>query len=373
MSSDTFCSKPFSSFFYDVDRQIRFCCSMQGSLTSTNVENKIISLHGDLANEIRQAIIDGTWHPACSRCKENEFLLGTSERTQGFPANLKVDASPNNYTMLTADIRWDTVCNLACDYCSSYYSSRWEHHFSDPRTIPIKTHPKQTADNMVFELLRSNKETLSNINLLGGEPLLQRQNVQLINEFQNAAIYILTNLSVDLSSNKVADAAQNHPNCSWGVSFETIGGRFEYVRYGANWNTFVANLKLLSSRIGDHRIGAHPIYCAYNALHLCEFYDFIDSSNLFSENGVIWGVIQEDQQHPRLSLLSFGPKLRVLALDELKKCISLYEHKYDMSSLRRIYSTLRESSNKEEFVERFDTRIPEKLDKFKELFPELVN
>lgn len=345
---------------------------MKDSVSSTNVEDKIISLHTDLAKEIRQTILNGNWHPVCSRCQDNELIIGSSERTNGAPIELAVDALTDSvYKMQTVDIRWDTVCNLACDYCSSYYSSRWEHHFNDARTIPVKTHSGHTADSMVFELLNSNKETIRFINLLGGEPLLQRQNVRLINEFQNASIYILTNLSVDLPSNKIVAAAINHPNCSWGVSFETIGERFEYVRYGAKWDTFVTNLKLLTSLIGENRIVVHPAYCAYTALHLCEFYDFIDnSSNLFS-GVIIWGVMQEDR--PRIGPQSFGPKLRGLAIDELKKCISLYEHKYDMSSLRNIQAALQESTNNVELGNRFDTRIPEKLDKFNELFPELVN
>ena len=174
------------------------------------------------------------------------------------------------------------VINLTCNYCYEYFSSKW----AEIKGIKVNAN-KDIAEEKVFsfieENMKKNPDVKYNVNLLGGEPLLQKPNSKLLDTISSRSdIYILTNLTVPLETNKIASKLLEGDNVAWGISFETIGKRFEHVRYGGDWDQLVKNLRYLrDSKVRS--IDSHPLYCVYSAFNLVEYMEFIAEEGYFNK------------------------------------------------------------------------------------------
>jgi organic radical activating enzyme len=140
--------------------------------------------------------------------------------------------------------------------------------------LPINNVNKDYVES-IFQEVNNNKETISNVYLLGGEPLLQKHNERLLEIVNpNVKIDVLTNLSVKLENNKIYEKLKSMPNVLWNISFDNVGKRFEYVRHGADWQIFQNNVRTVQEDFGRHRVTFHPVYTLWNATNLIEYYDF---------------------------------------------------------------------------------------------------
>ncbi len=381
MNKETFCAYPFNTIFLGADGGVKPCCSSGAILGDINKQSIQEILQGPIAQGLRQSIIEERWHPTCEQCQKLESMGGRSERIDTFSVGKYSqfeNATKETFELHKLDLRWSNLCNLACNYCYEYFSSKW----SAFKGIKVNAN-KAEAEDSLFTLISENINTVDSIetlNLLGGEPLLQKQNHRLIDLLPNKNYYILTNLSIDLPNNTIAPKLIANPNVGWGVSFDTVGSRFEYVRHGADWNTFVANLRYLHTE-GPKLINAHPLYCTYSALNLCEYYDFIDSEGYFDE--VYWTVLQNIRS---LNVFKLPDNFKHKALAELDKCIAKYSGtKYDMSALENIRTQLittigRKGDEwlvkKKEFVEWTNSievkYLNDKKYSFNELWPEFL-
>lgn len=336
MNNETFCAYPFNTIFLGADGGVKTCCSSKEDLGDINKQSIQEILQGPVAQGIRQAIVEERWHPQCEQCQKLEAMGARSERVDQFSLskfNEFQHATKETFELHKLDLRWTNLCNLACNYCYEYFSSKW----SAIKKIKINAN-KIEAEDSLFTLIAENigsVNSIETINLLGGEPLLQKQNHRLIDLLPTKNYYILSNLSVDLPNNTIAPKLIANPNAQWGISFDTVGKRFEYVRHGAEWTTFVDNLRFLKSQ-GVKIINAHPLYCTYSAFNLCEYYNFIIGEGCFHE--VYWTALQNIHS---LNVFKLPPKLKAAAMAELDKCIDKYKDSgYDMSALVNIRSQL---------------------------------
>jgi MoaA/NifB/PqqE/SkfB family radical SAM enzyme len=166
----------------------------------------------------------------------------------------------------------------------------------------------------VCDYLEQHGNTVKKVALIGGEPLLLKENERLLDVIPDACqVDLITNLSVDLSTNRVfAKLAKRH-NVGWNISFDNIGAEFEYVRYGGNWSQIEQNIKLLKT--SGHRIGIHPLYNIYNATKLTGLIDWAKQQGL----GIHWQSLYYTNY---LDPLQLGPAIRQLALDELQTVLA---------------------------------------------------
>lgn len=381
MNKETFCAYPFNTIFLGADGGVKPCCSNSGILGDINKQSIQEILQGPIAQGIRQAIVEERWHPTCEQCQRLESMGARSERIDEWStsnAERYKNATKETFELQKLDLRWSNLCNLACNYCYEYFSSKW----SVLKGIKINAN-KAEAEDSLFTLIAENINTVDSIetlNLLGGEPLLQKQNHKLIDLLPNKNYYILTNLSIDLPNNTIAPKLIANPNAGWGVSFDTVGKRFEYVRHGADWNTFVSNLRYLNAQ-GPKRINAHPLYCTYSALNLCEYYDFIQDEGYF--DGVYWCAIQNIRS---LNVFNLPIHFKRKALDELDRCLAKYsDTRFDMEALKNIRDQLITSMSdtpehlkvrKAEFdkwIEEVEVKyLTDKKHLFNELWPEIL-
>lgn len=335
MDKKTYCAFPFNSFFLCSNGDVKVCCSSRLELGNVNNQEIEEIMHGPIATDIRRKILNNEWHMEnCGLCYEQENnYSGYSERVGGdnqlYWESHRGINDENYFKLQRFDLRWSNTCQLACNYCFDYFSSRW----ANINGVKINGN-KSLSEQKVIDFIEKNKENINHINLLGGEPLLQKQNKYVFQLLPDVRYYILTNLSVDVPNNANAQKLLTMPNVEWGVSFETIGDKFEYVRDGAKWETFISNIDYVNER-AKQKVNSHSLWCTYNALDLMEFADFIAESGKI-EN-VYW---QAMSSHPALSVFQQTKEFKLAALQELDRVID--KHK-DVKALRiEVLITMRE-------------------------------
>lgn len=335
MNKETFCSLPFTEIFLGPDGMVKTCCSSHhgiGSLNSSKIEDIV---HSSKAIRIRKNIIDGQWDPACIQCQRQESQNVRSERKNNLEEFIKIheNFSADYFKPEKLDLRWSNTCNLSCVYCYEYFSSKW----STIKGITVNT-LKDENENDFLLYIEKNKTTINNIMLLGGEPLLQKQNSALLDMIPKASVYILTNLAVPLKNNPLASKLISSNNIAYGVSFETVGNRYEYVRHGAEWKVFDNNLDYLTEKVKDFAIDAHSLYSIYSAFNLVEFYEYILKKNVFRI--VYWNLLESSGENSSASVLLLSESLKLKAVAEIEKCENLFPDAPGIESLSSIKNSL---------------------------------
>lgn len=373
MNKETFCPYPFDTIFLGADSGIKTCCSSRADLGNLNKDNIETILSSDTAQEVKQTILDGKWHPQCSQCKEIEDMGGRSERSvatdRSFERYQTINLDKNYFKLEKIDLRWTNTCNLACNYCYEYFSSKW----STIKGLKVNTLNEVNQESL-FQLIEKSKDTITDINLLGGEPLLQKQNLRLVEILKDKKYYVLTNLAVPFSSNPIANKLLSEPNVDWGISFETIGKRFEYVRHNADWDVFNNNLSYVRSKAPDVTINAHPLYCTYSAFNLVEYYEYVLGNSAFNE--IYWCVIRNIDG---LNVFKLPKNLKELAIKEIEKCEERFPGASGIDHLTDIRKKLIDSLDDKYKVETDFNKFTAEIEKvlsnkefsFNELWPEV--
>jgi len=369
MNKSTFCSLPFTSIFLGSDGGVKPCCSLRGDLGNINQQPIEEILNGPIARGLRQDIIDGNWNKMCSQCEELESKGARTERIHTVPLMEQFKEVKQDYFRLDKlDLRWSNTCNLTCNYCYEYFSSQW----AAIKGIKVNSN-KEHAEDSIFSFIEKHKDSIINIQLLGGEPLLQKPNNRLIDIVPDSNYYILTNLSTELKNNGIAKKLLSNKKAIWGVSFETIGERFEYVRHGAKWKTLNDNFDLLAEY--NRPFDTHPLYCVYSAFNLLEYYDFLKTKNNF--NQMYWQLLQNI---PGLDVFRLPNPMKKIALMEIEKVLDIHkEEKWNNHLLQNIYNKLKESMDSPrinsldafKYPRELEKDLPNKEKEFIRLWPEV--
>jgi hypothetical protein len=167
----------------------------------------------------------------------------------------------------------------------------------------------------VCDFIEQHYDHIHEVALVGGEPLLLPENERLLDVIPPGAIVtLITNLNVDLQRNKIFRKLAERKRVGWSMSFDNIGDRFEYVRYGGNWVMLQENLKTIQGLMQSQGQwgGVHAVYSIYNATRLVEFRQFVESAGAT----VLW---QNLFQPKYLDPFLHGPKIAELAAAEIER------------------------------------------------------
>jgi organic radical activating enzyme len=330
-----FCYAPWTNIHINTEGDFKTCCAGGnglGKLKSTPIYN---ILSGKKLLEIKQAIYNNQYHENCEGCVKVEKHSSSSERTWYDSIAQKEIIELDNIedsNLQSLDIRWSNTCNLSCVYCGHYASSQW----STLKKQPVERLDYKNTLDSILEFIDSNKKSLKNISLLGGEPLLQKENEQLLDVVSDqVSIYVITNLSVPLETNKIFRKLIEKSNVTWDISFETVEERFEYVRHGSSWDLMLKNIKYLREATKDkpgQAIAVTSQYSVYNALNLSNIYESFIHYNL---PFMRWSELH----HPAiLSVINLPQKFIEKAIGELKICIN---NQYPSPFLEQMYRSLK--------------------------------
>jgi len=375
MISKTFCRDPWSTLYIGAESDVRTCCSAFDVLGYLRDDSLETILHSPKAKEIRQAILRGEWTDNCRVCKELEESSVKSYRVTyvGEQEQYKIQNDPDYYAPTMLDIRWNDTCQLACNYCGPRFSSAWS------RLQNVDLGLGRFHYDATLEWLKSHEDQINVVTLLGGEPLLIKDNLPLLEIISNKNIdmHITTNLSMDIEKSKIFQAIQEFKNITWQISFENTHDRFEYVRHGASWDQFHKNILLLKEyrKSRNWNIDARCNYNIYSAFDLDAFYGYLTEHEI----GVRWGKLQYPKE---LDIMSQNKTVRERAVVEIDRVLSKYDNyvtdsRYEfifLKDLKQSILNFEYTGRSVNFVEwtAWLEQLQQKQGKFNQLWPEVT-
>ena len=200
--SNFYCAAPWRGLHIDPRSNIKTCCAGNSNMLG-NLNNNTIDqvLNGQKLQEIRKAISQGQDHPYCSICKYSENQGNQSERMWHNQENPDIDyatAGTEYHYPTIIDVRWNTTCNLSCNYCDSNSSSRWADLIGEPYQLKTRTHYTD-----VCNFIGQHSHNTKTLALIGGEPLLMVENERLLDVIDlDCQITVITNLNHNLEKNR---------------------------------------------------------------------------------------------------------------------------------------------------------------------------
>lgn len=372
--SPTFCPAPWTGLNITQTGCVYPC--MHSGYELGNIKQTAIQeiLKDSNMRELRTSIACGEWHDACKLCKQLEKTTGVSGRTVQHtkPETLAaIERDPDNFFELNhIVVNWSNLCNLTCVYCNPETSTAWQ----SIKGIPINHVRNEHPD--LIRLAQEHGHTVHGLTLGGGEPLLQKGLLDFLRclNHKQVRVMVTTNLSIDITNNPIYNELRTWSQVDWMISFDNADpAKFEYVRDGADWNVFVANIRLMKQH--GQKVIAHPAYSIYCALDLVEYYEFCAANDL----DIFWCELS----HPwDLDIRRYSKELRQQAIIAIDCILDKYKSQHNLATetLERYRMTLLDNSylitpKYQPGTIKFHQRIEQELKKtntFKELWPNIA-
>ena len=195
----------------------------------------------------------------------------------------------DQHDLHTIDVRWTNLCNFACVYCSSEFSSRWANELDKPVVSP---NLEQLA--RFKQYIFDHAPILKHVYMAGGEPLLMKENLELLELLQktNPNVNLRINTNLSKTNTRVFDKICEFPNVHWTVSVETMADEFEYIRYGGRWEDFLENLKSIQQL--DHKISFNMLWFLLNYRSVFECVDYLKSLGFHNNSFIIGALLKPE-------------------------------------------------------------------------------
>jgi sulfatase maturation enzyme AslB (radical SAM superfamily) len=225
----------------------------------------------DIKIKAREDMLQGNWpRNGCEYCKNIEDSGGTSDRQfqnqipNAYPPELDLNNSLTVISPTIVEVFFSNTCNLACVYCTASLSSaiQAENKKFNGAIIPELDylHANNQYKNLIpkfWNWLKEHGQSLQRLQILGGEPFLQKDVDQLIDFFgSNPNPELEFNLISNLSLNDLIFlsyveklTALKQRNCVKRIdiqcSIDCWGAAQSYIRHGINLDLFEKNIKKL--------------------------------------------------------------------------------------------------------------------------------
>lgn len=269
------CPAPWVSLYVEPNGRVDNCCvgkNYLGNIKENTVQEIIF---GPTNQQVQKIMLEGQWPKGCAWCENKGHSL-QKRMFDIFPSRQEEDYQPNSFRLQYLDARWSNTCNLACVYCSSMYSSTWAQELNE--SVRIEREQK----NELLDYVLDHVELLKEVYLAGGEPLLMKENEQLIAAIKqrNPDCKVLVNTNLTRTNNsKIFDDLITLKNCSWLISVDDSHDRFEYMRYPATWTEFAENLETLYNKSSVFQMAFNMVFTSLNALTIWDTVDWLMSKN----------------------------------------------------------------------------------------------
>jgi len=311
-----YCTAPWNGITVRENGVVRTCCSGKKSIANLNVTSIQTIEQSPVLKQIRDTMLSGKPDPEnCVECIEQEKVSGYAGLRNHYNT-YHPDFDLNNITLKMVDIRWNNTCNLTCMYCGPEFSSSWSDKLNTINLKPVKPYQDELLDWVLKKA-----QTVKSIMLVGGEPMLMKQNYALLKHLPpDCQIDIITNLSYDLENLPCLNdlLSRSHSNVTWNVSAENIQKQFEYVRQNSNWNQFKNNLVFLQKHWPD-TVTVNMVYSVFSA------FDLLKTIQTFQQLGVKKFNFQPLHKHHTMNVYYMPRPIQQRALECLEETIQYHQ------------------------------------------------
>jgi len=270
---DTHCPLPYIAV--DVyNKKFSPCCHVDKKFFSSyqTIEDYYQSKE---LKTLQKNLASGIKDPCCHTCWKNEEHGITSMRQS-------VLQDRNSFKKKITQIKLHTgkTCNLACMMCFPSVSTTWNNLWKNkeyPETFVKVGH--EYYDEQVENYIKNNINDILFIETLGGEPLLSKRFISLLNwiinsgRAKNITIYIITNLT--LLPKSLLKIFTYFKKIVLSVSLEGIDKVNDYIRWGSKFEKIDENIRTAIKK--GFNISLLPTANSLNLHRLNEIFIYADS------------------------------------------------------------------------------------------------
>ena len=291
LTNKSFCPIPWTGFMYNSNGDVMNCIRSQrviGNLKDNNIHN-ILRLN----TQTKQNMLEHKEGLGCNNCYSLETNTNSFDVISDRIFYLKELKDVNqttfdkveNFDLHQIDVRWSNVCNSACIYCGPEYSSKWATELK----VPIQQPTDQRIEEMK-QYIFNNVHQLKHVYLAGGEPLLMKENLELLELLKqyNPTVNLRVNTNISRVDTKIFKNICEFKNVHWTISVDEVEDEYEYVRYGSKWQEFLDNLSIIKEL--DHKISFNMLHHLLNYMSIFDCIKFLQSLG-FHNNSFIVGPI----------------------------------------------------------------------------------
>ena len=369
-----YCAAPWRGLHLNFDGRVQTCCAADPAVLGKNNKGTIESiLQGPALTEVKESIKQGVLHELyCKGCIDREDAGFESERD--WHNNISPDfdcknADVNEHIPSLIDVRWNNTCNLACTYCSEDFSTKWASIKGLPQNMTINTQYQK-----VIDYIKKHKSHTKEVAMVGGEPLIMKENNLLLDILpEDVLVTVISNMTTDFDKFPVPNKLLGRKRVGWSMSFDNIGKRFEYVRWGSTWEQLNKNVTTVANKINNSQQhgGIHSVYNIYNCTRLCELKQYALDKGIT----ILWQYVWGDYLDPTLH----NAKVRGLAIEEIQKFRSTFTPDgsdkifLDNTEEQLQKGTTNQSKEFLEFTDDIENKFhPDQKGQFAKLWPEIA-
>lgn len=263
--NDYFCVLPFFGAEYRHQEEFTPCC--------------LLDLSKQTIESVREEMLKKKRPEACKKCWRLEHIGHESDRqiknkSFDFYSDTDINIIEKNcteqkFSKKIIKIYTSNLCNSTCFTCGPTNSTAW--NALEKKQIPLTKINKSQLD---FDYAN-----ITMLSFVGGEPLYEKTNFEILNELLNhnnngCFISFVTNGSVPLTDDQI-NILSKFKNLNICLSIDGIESRFEYMRFPLQWDNLLSNIKLFQN------LGIN-ISASYTISNLNLFY-YSETVNWFKE------------------------------------------------------------------------------------------
>ena len=296
LTGGVFCPMPWTGLMYNFDGSIKNCIRSAGKIGDLKHQDINDILLGPINLETQSNMLQDEPGQNCWTCydlergkKGLEFISDRIFHIREMKSLPFDTYRLGNHQLASIDIRWSNVCNFACVYCGPEFSSRWAAEIDAKIQQPTEERLQEFKDYVL-----SQAKNLKHVYLAGGEPLLMKQNLDLLEvlQQQNPRVNLRINTNLSTVDTNVFERICQFENVHWTVSVESIGAEFEYIRSGGCWEDFTTNLAHIKRL--EHKISFNMLYFLLNYRSLFDCVDYLRDEGFHPNSFVIGALLQPD-------------------------------------------------------------------------------
>lgn len=302
LTNQKFCPVPWTGLMYNFDGSVKNC--IRSAKPIGNISNNTIQeiLTGSDNTQTQQDMLQGQPGSRCYPCydlEQNKKSFDIISDRVFYLRELKsvplaTYNQPGHHDLYTIDVRWSNLCNFACVYCSADFSSKWASELQIHKATP-SDEQLQNFKEYIFQ----HAAQLKHVYLAGGEPLLMKENSELLDLLRqvNPGVNLRINTNLSKVDTRIFDQICEFQNVHWTVSVESIEQEFEYIRYGGVWQNFLENLTTIKQL--NHKISFNMLHFILNYQSVFGCVDYLKGLGFHNNSFIIGALLRPEWMNIR--------------------------------------------------------------------------
>lgn len=285
---ETACPLLWNHFCTSVTSMVTPCCRVERKHLGDWVNNKIADgINSTNHIETRELMRRGKRPTVCNVCyeKEDKGLQSSRQNYLNIYKDINYDKEPEK--VVTADVKFNNTCNLACRMCGPFSSSLIASLLKDmPQEDRIHNVHIRKYNHKEEEKLQYCKQLIKNglqeFKTTGGEPFYQKHFIKLLdwcieNNYNKELEIKITTNGLQINQNVIAKLC-SFKKCTINISIDGYKQVYEYIRYPGKWIDLDTNLQELINHISSSfQLNISTVLNIYNLFDIPNIEKYLQS------------------------------------------------------------------------------------------------